>query len=111
MLAKPLRELPGERWYYNGGMLMLMADFIDQSTLQSFLEYADQALLQPSGIIRYGWTGQWESNKSAPRTGRRSRVSGCAKISIRGVPMVTDSSSDMVADLTYPLNWGRFRGT
>lgn len=65
VFAKPLRESPGERWYYNGGMSMLLADIIDQSTPLSFLEYADQMLLQPLGITRYGWTGQWESNTLA----------------------------------------------
>lgn len=65
VLDKPSRESPGERWYYNGGMSMLMAEIIDQSTPHSLLEYADQKLMQPLGIEHYRWTGQWQSNTLA----------------------------------------------
>ena len=62
VLSRPLRESPGERWYYSGGMAMVVADIVDQATPRTFLEYAKEVLLTPLGISNFGWQGQWPSN-------------------------------------------------
>ena len=62
VLSKPLRDLPGERWNYSGGMAMVIAEIIDQATPMSFLDYADEVLFNPLGISNFRWEGQWSSN-------------------------------------------------
>ena len=62
VLNRPLREKPGERWYYSGGMAMLIAEIVDASTPGTFLDYARDTLLTPLGISQFGWDGEWKTN-------------------------------------------------
>ena len=64
VLAKPLREKPDERWYYNGGMTMLVAAVVENLSGQPFLDFAREVLFKPLGIDNFTWlkSSAWPSD-------------------------------------------------
>jgi len=55
VLGKPLRDKPDARWYYNGGMTMLVGAAIEQISGKPFLDFAVEGLFKPLGIEDYTW--------------------------------------------------------
>jgi len=68
VLSKPLRDKPDERWYYNGGMTMLVGAAILQISGKPFLDFAVEALFKPLGIEDYTWhrPSAWWSSDMMP---------------------------------------------
>ncbi|MBT6205771.1 MAG: beta-lactamase family protein [Rhodospirillaceae bacterium] len=55
LFAQPMREAPGERWYYNGGLSVVLAGVTRGITGRPVLDYADKKLFAPLGITDYAW--------------------------------------------------------
>lgn len=55
VLDKPMRENPGERWYYSTGNSQLLSGIIESVAGMSFYEYALPNLLEPIGLSQIGW--------------------------------------------------------
>ena len=97
-LGKPLYSEPGERWYYNGGMTMVIAVLIEKISGQPFLEFVFEKLLGPLDIsknyVEWRGVGIWSERKNLPSaaSGLRSTARDLAKIG------------------TLVLNQGRWRG-
>lgn len=93
VLSKPLYSEPGERWYYNGGMTMVIAALIEKISGQPFLEFAHEKLSAPLGIseeyVEWRGLGIWRSRISLPSaaSGLRTRIRDLAKI---GALMLND---------------------
>ena len=93
VLSKPLYSEPGERWYYNGGMAMVIAALIEKLSGQPFLEFAHEKLSAPLGIseeyVEWRGLGIWRSRASLPSaaSGLRTRIRDLAKI---GALMLND---------------------
>ena len=82
IFGKPMRDVPGEAWYYNGGTTMLLAGVIERITGKTFSAFAKQALFDPLGITDYKWRGDgiWERGLPAAASGLRMRGRDLAKI-------------------------------
>ena len=97
-LGKPLYSEPGERWYYNGGMTMVIAVLIEKISGQPFLEFASGKLAGPLDIsedtVEWRGAGIWPERKNLPSaaSGLRARARDLSKIG------------------TLVLNQGRWRG-
>jgi len=93
VLSKPLYSVPGERWYYNGGMTMVIAALIEKISGQPFVEFAREKLGRPLGIsdkyVEWRGLGIWRSRMSLPSaaSGLRTRIRDLAKI---GALMLND---------------------
>ena len=72
VLARPLRDPPGTKWYYNGGLTQVVAGVIERETGKPLDEFAEEALFEPLGITRYEWIG----SPAWPRGGSPSAASG-----------------------------------
>ena len=66
VLARPLRDAPGARWYYCSGLTMVLAGVIEQITGKSFDVFAREALFTPLGITDYEWLGSFDTNPRMP---------------------------------------------
>jgi CubicO group peptidase (beta-lactamase class C family) len=97
-LTRPLRSKPGERWYYNGGMTMIIGALIEKISAQPFLEFAHAKLAEPLGISEkyFDWRGLgiWPARKTLPAaaSGLRTTLRDLARVG------------------TLVLNGGRWRG-
>ena len=82
IVKKPMRQSPGETWYYNGGTTMLLAAVINRITGRSFLDYADEKFFKPLNISDYEWHGEqiWNQGYPAVASGLRLRARDLAKI-------------------------------
>ena len=84
LLGKPLREKPGQRWYYNGGTTMLLAALVAKISGQDFLEFAEQKLFTPLGInmtdVEWQGSGIWQRPLPSAASGLRLRARDLAKI-------------------------------
>lgn len=87
VLAKPLRDEPGQAWYYNGGNTMILAAVVEAVSGKPFLEFAQTALFDPLGIeiADYEWKGEgifWKRDPRFPSaaSGLRMRGRDLAKI-------------------------------
>ncbi|MCP4981315.1 MAG: serine hydrolase [Gammaproteobacteria bacterium] len=86
VLTRPLRDPPGESWYYNGGMTMVLAALVEKISGKPFLEFARETLTEPLGIsdkdVEWKGLGIWRSNVSLPSaaSGLRMRARDLAKI-------------------------------
>ncbi len=79
-LGKPLYSQPGERWFYNGGMTLVLAAVIEKVSGQDFLEFAYQALAVPLGIgeseVEWHGLGIWRNRSTLPSASSGLRASG-----------------------------------
>lgn len=66
VLSRPLRDPPGSRWYYNGGLTEVIAGIIERKTGKPLDDYAEDVLFKPLGIINYEWrrSSLWPSEHS-----------------------------------------------
>jgi len=84
LLSKPLRDQPGQRWYYNGGTTMLLAALVAKISGQDFLEFAEQKLAKPLGIevanVEWHGLGIWQRPLPSAASGLRTRLLDLAKI-------------------------------
>ena len=83
VLARGVRETPGSRWYYNGGLTQVTAGVIEHLTGKTLDHYAEEALFGPLGITDYTWhrSGAWPANSSpSAASGLRLRARDLAKI-------------------------------
>ena len=66
VLAREVRDVPGSRWYYNGGLTQLTAGVIENLTGKPLDEYAKEVLFSPLGITDYTWhrSTNWPSDSS-----------------------------------------------
>jgi CubicO group peptidase (beta-lactamase class C family) len=85
-LSKPLTSKPGERWYYNGGMTVVLAAVIERVSGQPFLEFAMERLALPLDIGEEDaiWRGRgiWGERPSLPSasSGLRATARSLAKV-------------------------------
>ncbi len=83
VLEREVRDPPGERWYYNGGLTQVLAGLIQRQTGKPLDRYAEETLFGPLGITDYEWLGSsaWgpEASPSAA-SGLRLRARDLAKI-------------------------------
>ncbi|TMU56986.1 serine hydrolase domain-containing protein [Flagellimonas algicola] len=56
VLSRPLQNIPGEKWEYNGGTTQLLASIIERATGKNIHEYAEENLFAPLGITGSEWT-------------------------------------------------------
>jgi CubicO group peptidase (beta-lactamase class C family) len=82
IFSKPIRNTPGEAWYYNGGTTMLLAGAIQEITGKTFLFYIKESLFDPLGITDFKWRGDgiWQPGLPAAASGLRLRGRDLAKI-------------------------------
>jgi len=83
ILNKPLRDRPDQRWYYNGGMTMLVAAAVERISGRPLLEYAEEKLFRPLGISEYTWhrSSAWpREHLPSAASGLRLRPRDLAKI-------------------------------
>ena len=127
VLSKPLYSEPGERWYYNGGMTMLVAALIEKISGQPFFDFAHEKLGEPLGIsdkyVEWRGLGIWRARTSLPSaaSGLRARGRDLAKIGAlmrnngrwRGRQLVPSEwvrlSSQRHMEQTFPI-WTRMAG-
>ena len=55
ILAKPVANLPGTTWYYNGGGTNLLGEVIRNTTGLRMDDFAEKHLFAPLGITNYEW--------------------------------------------------------
>jgi CubicO group peptidase (beta-lactamase class C family) len=55
VLERPIKELPGVRWVYNGGTSALLGRIIAKGTGQRLDEFAREVLFAPLGINAFEW--------------------------------------------------------
>lgn len=85
-LTKPLVNEPGERWYYNGGMTLVLAAVVEKVSGQPFLEFATQALAEPLGIAEteaeWRGLGIWRKRPTLPSasSGLRATARSLTKV-------------------------------
>ena len=69
-LSKPLYSEPGERWYYNSGMTMVLAALIEKISGQPIREFALKKLSKPLNIaiqhVEWRGRGLWSSRPQLP---------------------------------------------
>ena len=74
VLDKPMKDTPGEVWYYSTGNSQLLSGVVEGATGQTVYQYAMPNLLQPLGIDGIGWdhdaTGQTHTGSSVRATVR-----------------------------------------
>lgn len=83
VLGRPVQELPGTRWDYNGGLTQVVAGLIERRTGKRLREYADEILFSPLGIVTYEWRGsrKWGvGGLPSAASGLRLRPRDLAKI-------------------------------
>ncbi len=83
VLARPVRDPVGSKWYYNGGLSQVVAGVVRRETGLALNEYADKALFGPLGISDYEWLGssRWKPGTSpSAASGLRMRARDLAKI-------------------------------
>lgn len=83
VLGRPLRDPPGTKWYYNGGLTQVVAGIIERETGKPIDEFAEDVLFEPLGITRYEWLGSraWPRGSSpSAASGLRLRARDLAKI-------------------------------
>lgn len=83
VLERDLRDPPGERWYYNGGLTQVLAGLIQRQTGQRLDRFAEATLFGPLGITDYEWLGSpaWGPEQSpSAASGLRLRARDLAKI-------------------------------
>lgn len=83
VLGRPLRDPPGTKWYYNGGLTQVVAGIIERETGKPIDEFAEEVLFEPLGITRYEWLGSraWPRGSSpSAASGLRLRARDLAKI-------------------------------
>ena len=56
---------PGERWYYNSGIAILVGGLIQNATDMNTKDFASKYLFDPLGITSYRWVG----HRDIPHTG------------------------------------------
>ncbi len=83
VLAREVRDMPGSRWYYNGGLTQVTAGVIEHLTGKALDKYAEEVLFGPLGITDYTWhrSNAWRTNSSpSAASGLRLRARDLAKI-------------------------------
>ncbi len=82
VLSRPMREAPGERWYYNGGLTMLLAGAVAKITGEPFTKYAKRVLFEPLGIRNAPWMGppRWPDGMPSAASGLRLTARDLARI-------------------------------
>ena len=83
VLSREVRDAPGSRWYYNGGLTQVAAGVIQHLTDKPLDQYAEEALFDPLGITDYTWhrSDAWLANSSpSAASGLRLRARDLAKV-------------------------------
>ncbi|MCP5084129.1 MAG: serine hydrolase [Alphaproteobacteria bacterium] len=82
VLSRPMREAPGERWYYNGGLTMLIAGAVAKITGEPFTKFARRVLFEPLGIHNSRWLGpgRWPDGMPSAASGLRLTTRDLARI-------------------------------
>lgn len=83
ILARPVRDPVGSKWYYNGGLSQVVAEVIQRITGQPIAKYARQSLFAPLGIKKFEWFGSsaWKDGVGpSAASGMRMRARDLAKI-------------------------------
>jgi CubicO group peptidase (beta-lactamase class C family) len=75
VLSRPLRDKPGTRWYYNGGLTQVLAGVVTQISGKPFGVFAKEVLFSPLGVTQYEWVGPpiWDASMPAAASGLRMR--------------------------------------
>jgi CubicO group peptidase (beta-lactamase class C family) len=82
VLARPVREPPGSRWYYSGGLTQVLAGLTERRVGQRLDDYARAVLFEPLGITDWAWLGSraWDDGMPSGASGLRLTARGLAKI-------------------------------
>ncbi len=79
VLDRPMTEVPGTSWTYNGGATAIAAKLIADGTGMALEDYAAKALFAPLGITDFEWVGGSDGVASAA-SGLRLNAPDLAKI-------------------------------
>jgi CubicO group peptidase (beta-lactamase class C family) len=79
VLNRPMGDVPGTRWNYNGGAVALIGKLIADGTGVPLDEYANDRLFKPLGIKQYEWVRGSDDVPSAA-SGLRLTARDLAKI-------------------------------
>ena len=88
VLTRPLSSEPGESWYYNGGMTMVLAALTEKLSGRPLVEFAFDRLFKPLGISEGDaeWHGEgiWRLRQTLPAAadGLRMKASDLSKIGV-----------------------------
>jgi CubicO group peptidase (beta-lactamase class C family) len=82
VLSKPLRDTPGQDWYYSGGATILLAALVEELSGKPFLDFAEESLFGPLGISDMEWvrSNAWQGTLPAAASGLRLRGRDLAKL-------------------------------
>ncbi|MDH3890548.1 MAG: beta-lactamase family protein [candidate division Zixibacteria bacterium] len=118
VLDKPMKDTPGEVWYYSTGNSQLLSGVVQGATDQTVYEYARPNLLEPLGIEEIGWdhdaTGQTHTGSGVRATVREFAKFGYLylnkgrwdKVQIVSAQWVNESVQPISNDLShYGYHW------
>jgi CubicO group peptidase (beta-lactamase class C family) len=82
IVTRPLRDPPGDVWYYSGGLTQLLAGIVHRLAARPLDDYAVETLFAPLGIAEFEWLGAptWDPRQPAAMSGLRLRARDLAKI-------------------------------
>jgi CubicO group peptidase (beta-lactamase class C family) len=67
ILGRPMKDRPGSKFCYNGGLSMLLGRIIEMRSSLKVKEFAQKYLFGPLGIQKYEW-GYWDAGEMVPKT-------------------------------------------
>lgn len=74
VLDKPLKNIPGTRFNYNGGATQVLAEIIERASSVDIEQFADKHLFKPLGIKKFEWNlySRWNKSISKDKFGAAS---------------------------------------
>ncbi len=79
VLERSIATPPGQRWVYNGGNTLLLAEVLERATGMDIDRYAARVLFRPLGITRHEWL-RYPDGKAIASSGLRLRPRDMARI-------------------------------
>lgn len=79
VLTRPIEAPPGDRWNYNGGATLILADIVSRVTGKPWLDVASTELFAPLGITQWQWVTDLRG-RPASFSGLRLRPRDMAKL-------------------------------
>jgi CubicO group peptidase (beta-lactamase class C family) len=82
ILSRPMTDLPGTTWKYNGGTTQLLAEIIKRVSGKSVAEFANENIFKKLGITEYEWVQFPGTDSPIAASGLRLRPRDILKFGI-----------------------------
>lgn len=82
ILSRPMADLPGTTWKYNGGTTQLLAEIIKRASGKSVAEFANENIFKKLGITEYEWVQFPGTDNPIAASGLRLRPRDILKFGI-----------------------------